>query len=139
MITLGLDPHPGSHTVVALDYNGCLLANITVPNTVAGLGQLHLFAGQFDSRRWAIEGAGNHFVATFVTALLAQEEAVYSIAPSLTSQYRSRRGRKKRRCGCRQCDACFVGQSAASGPEKHGAATRVAADVSGTATSFGTT
>jgi transposase len=95
MITLGLDPHPGSHTVVALDYNGCLLANITVPNTVAGLGQLHLFAGQFDSRRWAIEGAGNHFVATFVTALLAQEEAVYSIAPSLTSQYRSRRGRKK--------------------------------------------
>jgi transposase len=95
MITLGLDPHPGSHTVVALDCNGCLLANITVPNTVAGLGQLHLFAGQFGSRRWAIEGAGNHFVATFVTELLAQEEAVYSIAPSLTSQYRSRRGRKK--------------------------------------------
>jgi hypothetical protein len=24
MITLGLDPHPGSHTVVALDPNGAL-------------------------------------------------------------------------------------------------------------------
>ena len=45
MITLGPDPHPGSHTVVALDCNGCLLANITVPNTAEGLAQLHLFAG----------------------------------------------------------------------------------------------
>lgn len=95
MITLGLDPHPGSHTVVALDRNGCLLANTTVPNTLAGLGELHLFARQFDDRRWAIEGAGNHFIATFVTELLAQQETVFSIAPSLTSQYRSRRGRKK--------------------------------------------
>jgi transposase len=95
MITLGLDPHPGSHTVVALDGNGRLLANLTVPNTEAGLEQLHLFAKQFGARRWAIEGAGNHFIATFVTELLAHEETVYSISPSLTSQYRSRRGRKK--------------------------------------------
>jgi transposase len=95
MIILGLDPHPGSHTVVALDSNGRLLANLTVPNTEAGLEQLHLFAKQFGARRWAIEGAGNHFIAKFVTELLAQEETVYSIAPSLTSQYRSRRGRKK--------------------------------------------
>src|SRR4051794_31390248 len=95
MIILGLDPHPGSHTVVALDSNGRLLANLTVPNTEAGLEQLPLFAKQFGARHWAIEGAGNHFIATFVTEWLAQEETVYSIAPSLTSQYRSRRGRKK--------------------------------------------
>src|SRR3954453_7838020 len=95
MIILGLDPHPGSHTVVALDSNGRLLANLTVPNTEAGLEQRHLFAKQFGARRWAIEGAGNHFIATFVTELLAQEETVYSLSPSLTSQYRSRRGRKK--------------------------------------------
>ena len=95
MITLGLDPHPGSHTVVALDSNGCLLAHLTVSNTGEGLNQLGLFAKKFVVRRWAIEGAGNHFIATFVTELLAQEETVYSISPSLTSQYRSRRGRKK--------------------------------------------
>jgi transposase len=95
MIILGLDPHPGSHTVVALDSNGHLLANRTVPNTEAGLEQLHLFAKPFGARRWAIEGAGNHFIATFVTELLPQEETVYSLSPSLTSQYRSRRGRKK--------------------------------------------
>src|SRR3954447_7378759 len=95
MIILGLDPHPGSHTVVALDSNGRLLANLTVPNTEAGLEQRHLFAKQFGARRWGIEGAGNHFIATFVTELLPQEETLYSLAPSLTSQYRSRRGRKK--------------------------------------------
>jgi transposase len=95
MITLGLDPHPGSHTVAALDANGSSLANLTVPNTSAGLAQLHQFAAQFPSRRWAIEGAGNHFIASFVSQLLEQKETVYSIPPSLTSQYRARRGRKK--------------------------------------------
>lgn len=71
MITLGLAPHPGNHTVVALDNTGRLLANLTVPNTAAGREQLHLFAKQFGARRWAIEGAGSHFIATFVTELLA--------------------------------------------------------------------
>ena len=95
MITLGLDPHPGSHTVVALDLNGSVLASLTVLNTSAGLDQLELFATQFSVRRWAIEGAGNHFIAGFVKELLAHGEAVYPICPNLTSQYRSRRGRKK--------------------------------------------
>jgi len=62
---------------------------------MAGFAQLQLFASQFSLRRWAIEGAGNHFIATFVKELLEGGEAVYSICPNLTSQYRSRRGRKK--------------------------------------------
>jgi transposase len=95
MITLGLDPHPGTHTVVALDRNGSLLESLTVLNTTAGLAQLQLFASQFSLRRWAVEGAGNHFIAAFVKELLERGEAVYSICPNLTSQYRSRRGRKK--------------------------------------------
>ena len=37
MITLSLDPHPGSHTVVAMDPNGASLGSITVPNTPEGL------------------------------------------------------------------------------------------------------
>ncbi|MGI9070531.1 MAG: hypothetical protein ACR2JB_04185 [Bryobacteraceae bacterium] len=36
MITLSLDPHPGSHTVVAMDPNGASLGSITVPNTPEG-------------------------------------------------------------------------------------------------------
>jgi hypothetical protein len=57
MITLSVDPHPGSHTVVALDPNGATLASITVPHTPDGLCQLHQFAVPFACRRWAIEGA----------------------------------------------------------------------------------
>ena len=58
MITLSVDPHPGSHTVAALDPNGATLASITVCNTAEGLSQLHEFAVPFAHRRWAIEGAG---------------------------------------------------------------------------------
>ena len=47
MITLSLDPHPGSHTVVAMDPNGASLGSITVPNTPEGLFQLHQFAVPF--------------------------------------------------------------------------------------------
>src|SRR3954471_1126883 len=54
MITLGMDPHPGSHTRAALDSNGSLLGSIKVLNTSAGLEQLHQFAAAFVSRRWAI-------------------------------------------------------------------------------------
>jgi hypothetical protein len=41
MITLSVDPHPGSHTVVAWDPNGATLASITAPNTPDGLCQLN--------------------------------------------------------------------------------------------------
>ena len=61
MITLGLDPHPGSHTVVALDDSGVSLGHLRVP---------------FPSRRWAVEGAGNHFISMFVGQLLSLGESV---------------------------------------------------------------
>src|SRR4029453_2852222 len=95
MITLGLDPHPRSHTVVALDANGVSIRRLTVPNTEEGLGQLHEFSAHFSPRRWAIEGEGNHFISIFVGQLLSRGESVFSISPALTSQYRARRGRKK--------------------------------------------
>lgn len=113
MITLSLDPHPGSHTVVAMDPNGASLGSITVPNTPEGLFQLHQFAVPFAIRRWAIEGAGNHFIAAFVSQLLEQSETVYSIPPSLTSQYRSRRGRKKND----MVDAENVGRALLANPQ----------------------
>ena len=47
MITLGLDPHPGTHTVVALDENGASLGHLAVPNTPEGLTQLHEFGARF--------------------------------------------------------------------------------------------
>jgi transposase len=68
---------------------------MAVLSTPEGLIRLHEFGARFLSRRWAVEGAGNHFIAVFVAELLAASESVFSIPPSLTSQYRARRGRKK--------------------------------------------
>jgi hypothetical protein len=74
MVTLGLDPHPASHTVVALDRIGSSLGIVTVPNTAAGFGEPHRFESQFAPRRWAIEGARNYFISQFVMELLPTEK-----------------------------------------------------------------
>src|SRR5436305_4416876 len=113
MITLGMNPHPGSHTFASLDCNGSLVGSIKVLNTSAGLEQLHQFASQFAFRRWAIEGAGNRFVAQFVNELLAKGETIYAIAPNLTSQYRCRRGTKKND----QVDAANVARALLANPQ----------------------
>ena len=68
MIILGVDPHPASHTVVALDESGVSLGHLTVPNTVEGLTRLCEFSAQFMPRRCAIERAGNYFIACSSTS-----------------------------------------------------------------------
>ena len=52
------------------------LASIRAPNTPEGLSQLHPFAVPFASRRWAIEGAGHHFIAVLVGQLLERSEGL---------------------------------------------------------------
>ena len=95
MITLGLDPHPGSHTVVALDSNGACLGHLKVLNNAEGLAQLHEFAAAFSPRQWAVEGAGNRFIADFVAQLLSGSETVFSIPPGLRASIVPAAGEKR--------------------------------------------
>ncbi len=95
MVTIGLDPHPDSHTLAALDENGTTLAVLTVANDAEGLVLLHRFALPFPERRWAIEGAANRYILPFVSELLERGEVVHHIPPNLTSQYGSRVNQKK--------------------------------------------
>ena len=95
MIILGVDPHPSTHTVVALDARGVVLDALTVQNDDDGLNQLYAWSARFEQPCWAIEGAGNRYVAPLLALLLAQDAPVIHIHPSLTSQYRARRGKKK--------------------------------------------
>jgi transposase len=96
MITiLGLDPHPGSHTVVALNVHGAILDSLQVRNDPPGLQHLLEWRKAFTERRWAIEGANNRFIRGFVATLLELGEVVVNIPPTLTGQYRARRGKKK--------------------------------------------
>ena len=95
VVTIGVDPHPGSHTAAALDPVGAELATTCVANGADAGARLLKWGLQFPHRRWAIEGAGNRFVHAVVLELLAAGEEVHLVPPSLTSQYRNRRGRKK--------------------------------------------
>ncbi|MGB3682542.1 MAG: transposase [Rubrobacteraceae bacterium] len=91
-----VDPHPDSHTASAIEApSGKVMDTIRVENTGEGLESLRRFAECYGERRWAVEGAANPFVASWVAQLLATGEEVINVPPSLTSQYRSRRSRKK--------------------------------------------
>lgn len=95
MTIIGLDPHPNGHTAVALDRSGKIAGSLTVPNEAAGCRHLLSWSQGLGERCWAVEGAGNRFVAGLVRQLQAAGERIYNIHPGLTSQYRSRRGTKK--------------------------------------------
>lgn len=96
---IGVDPHPATHTAAALDESGKVVHTLRVENTPEGYEALRQWAERFGEhgceRHWAVEGAANPFVAAWVAELLASGEEVTNVPPSLTSQYRSRRSRKK--------------------------------------------
>jgi transposase len=99
MIIIGLDPHPATFTVALLDASTArVLDTLEVDNSEVDHQLLQHWLHEHsddDERRWAVEGASNPFVAPLVAELLARGEHVTDIPPSLTSQYRSRRGSKK--------------------------------------------
>lgn len=112
MVIIGVDPHPDSHTAAALDENGKVLGTLTVRNTAAGLTELQQWAETFSPHRWAIEGANNSFITT-LSHPLAKHEMVIDISPGLTSQYRSKRGRKK----SDEVDAINIARVALANPD----------------------
>lgn len=95
MVIIGIDPHPGSHTAASLDKQGKVLAHLSVTNDEQGLKTLQGWLGSFAVEKVAVEGANNPFARPLSQHLLSQGYAVIDVAPSLTSQYRSKRGRKK--------------------------------------------
>lgn len=94
-ITIGVDPHPQTHTASALDMNGKPLSAITISSDGDGAERLLAWAEQFTSRRWAVEGAGNSYVEPLIAELSSRGESVFNITPSLTAQYRRIRGGNK--------------------------------------------
>lgn len=95
MVIIGIDPHPGSHTAAALDEQGKVLGHCTVTNTTEGLATLEYWIKRYEVQRCAVEGANNPFARNLTQHLRQQGHEVTDVSPSLTSQYRSKRGRKK--------------------------------------------
>ena len=114
MVIIGVDPHPESHTVAALDSQGKVLGHCTVQNNTASFTSLKAWLRRYYGIECcAVEGANNPFARTLSQNLLKQNYRVVDVSPSLTSQYRSRRGRKK----SDEVDAENVARAALANPE----------------------
>lgn len=113
MVIIGVDPHPQSHTAAALDKQGKVLGHFTLNNDAAGLGALQSWLSGYTVVKCAIEGANNPFARRLSQTLREQGHEVIDVSPSLTSQYRSKRGRKK----SDEVDAENVARAALANPE----------------------
>ena len=87
MITIGIDPHKGSHTATAVDASEAVVGELRVTADRRQRARLLEWAARFEPRRWAIEGA------TGMGALLAQQlvgagEHVVDVPPKLSARVR---------------------------------------------------
>jgi transposase len=82
MVTIGVDAHKRSHTVVVVDATGRRLAELTVAATPAGHLELLRWAERWAARRWAIEDC-RHLSRRLEGDLVRAGEAVVRVPPKL--------------------------------------------------------
>jgi transposase len=86
-VMIGVDPHKGSHTAVAIDAAERQLGTVRVRASACQAGKLVEWATEWPERTWAVEGAGGlgHLLAQ---QLLAAGEQVLDIQPKLGARVR---------------------------------------------------
>ena len=86
-VMIGVDPHKGSHTAVALDDNEQPLGEVRVRSAAGQLERLVQWAEPFAERTWAIEGAGG-LGYLLAQQLVAAGERVLDVQPKLAARVR---------------------------------------------------
>jgi transposase len=86
-VMIGVDPHKGSHTAVALDEHEHLLGEVKVRSSSVQTQRLIEWAGQWPARTWAVEGAGG-LGYLLAQQLLAAGERVLDVPPKLAARVR---------------------------------------------------
>jgi transposase len=86
-VMIGVDPHKGSHTAVAIDAAEVPLGTLRVRASSAQAGKLLEWAAEWPERTWAVEGAGGlgHLLAQ---QLVAAGEQVMDVQPKLGARVR---------------------------------------------------
>ena len=86
-ITIGIDPHKGSHTAVAIDGNEVVLDEIRVRSCATQTVRLRDWAQRFEERTWAVESA--HGLGYLLAQqLVAAGEIVVDVPPVRASRVR---------------------------------------------------
>ena len=112
MVIIGVDPHPGSHTAVAMNKHGKTLGAKTVSNDGAGLAALMGWLRRYELEVCGVEGANNPFARELSRKLLGRYKVI-DVPPSLTSQYRSKRTQQK----SDEVDAANIARAVLANPE----------------------
>jgi hypothetical protein len=88
VVMIGVDPHKGSHTAVALGADEVPLGQVRVRASAAQAQRLLAWAAAWPERTWAVEGAGGlgHLLAQ---ELVAAGNKCWTCSPSWS-----------RGCGC---------------------------------------
>src|SRR6266849_72222 len=86
-VMIGIDPHKGSHTAVAISAAEEPLGELRVRASAAQAGTLAEWAAAWPERTWAVEGAGGlgHLLAQ---QLVAAGERVLDVPPKLAARVR---------------------------------------------------
>ena len=85
--TIGIDPHKGSHTAVAIDNNENVLDEIRVRSCSTQTVRLREWADRFEERTWAVESA--HGLGYLLAQqLVAAGENVIDVPPARASRVR---------------------------------------------------
>ena len=86
-VMIGVDPHKGSHTAVAIGADEEPLGQLRVRASAAQAQKLVTWAGGWPERTWAVEGAGGlgHLLAQ---QLVAAGEQVLDVQPKLAARVR---------------------------------------------------
>ena len=86
-VMIGVDPHKGSHTAVAIDGREVPLGQLRVRAWAGQAQRLVAWAAAWPERTWAVEGAGGlgHLLAQ---QLVAAGERVLDVQPKLGARVR---------------------------------------------------
>jgi transposase len=87
-VTIGIDPHKGSHTAAALDGRQRVVGQIRVVATSAGYRALRRWAADWPERRWAVENVGG-LGRPVAQWLLGDGETVIDVPPKLSARIRA--------------------------------------------------
>jgi transposase len=86
-VLIGIDPHKGSHTAVAIDRDEVKVGELRLRSSKQQCARLLDWAEVFPERRWAIESAGG-LGYLLAQQLVAAGEDVVDVPPTLSSRVR---------------------------------------------------
>jgi hypothetical protein len=93
---IGIDPHKGSHTAVAIGADETVISTVRVPSSRRQVDRLLGFAAPWPQRVWAVEGAAG-VGRLLAQQLVARGERVLDVPPALSTRVRVLSGQSGRK------------------------------------------